>query len=266
MHIFLIHNRWGSAHHRGIDASRITNGKIHHCGHSNLTKAAIFVHVKYVCDQAMKQYEQAYHVFDRIDNFRKVNLKGFSGEIVSTESQLRECSMRVCAVIPHHINLSCRFHSQLLHTPPNIGFVGTSTRVPATLVKKLHAFPTRHEKLGELCLFYDNIDIAIAWKNEKNKPNERFSNPVWFGIPTIGSVYNTAFTEYKNAASFLCYSEDCVIDRVYGIQNRSLTEKFLRLRAEVRNDVNSRSVTRMYFSMFQMLFRNSTRRAIAPLI
>ena len=269
MYAFIIQNNFGSSHHRGIDAANITKSRVYRCGYLKSSAFInVFVHVKYVCPQILKSYNTSYHVFDRIDNFRNLDLSGFSGEIVSTDYQLKYCKTRVCAVIPHHVNIRCNFHNMYFtnKTNPTVGLVGTNTHVPYNLFEELKSFKILVEKKNDLCLFYNKIDIAISWKSLEHKPNERFSNPIWFGIPTIGYAHNRAYTEYKNANPFLCTNVSCVKMVIYGILNGSLSEKFVRLQQEVRNDVHPLRVSQMYNSMFELLNLKSSRRAVSPLL
>jgi hypothetical protein len=135
-----------------------------------------------------------------------------------------------------------------------LGLVGSSTPVSHALLEQLRNY-TNYTVLSEKkvrgCRFYNSIDIAIAWKKDsKDRPGERFSNPLWFGIPTIGHSYHVSFADYKHAHPFLCTSEACVLTKVQAIANGTLVPAFRKLRDEVRADVNS-VVARMYLDLFK---------------
>merc|ERR1712220_26099 len=166
----------------------------------------------------------------------------FDAEITSNKAQLRQCGNRTCARIPHHANLNCWMHVDrtLTRRRPVLELLGNYTVLSET---KVHG-----------CRFFDQIDIAVAWKKAgKDKPGERFSNPLWFGIPTIGHSYHVSFADYKHAPPFLCASEACVLTKLQAIENGTLIPAFRKLLDEVRADVNSSVVARMYLDLFKRL-------------
>ena len=271
--VFILNTRlgvgMGAARIRGYDAARIVGGTVAPCDASVASiPADMFVHVKYPCEHARPV--QAFHVFDRIDNFKPyaastaqspMPLPWFDAEITSNEAQLRRCGNRTCARIPHHANLKCRMHGHVNRTLTRrrlvLGLVGSSTPVSHALLEQLRNY-TNYTVLSEKkvrgCRFYNSIDIAIAWKKDsKDRPGERFSNPLWFGIPTIGHSYHVSFADYKHAPPFLCASEACVLTKLQAIENGTLIPAFRKLRNEVRADVNSSVVARMYLDLFKRL-------------
>ena len=260
--VFIAQNKRGSARHRGYDAARIVGGTVAPCDASVASiPADMFVHVKYPCEHARPV--QAFHVFDRIDNVKSYAASTaqnpmpspwFDAEITSNKAQLRQCGNRTCARIPHHANLNCRMHVDrtLTRRRPVLGLVGGNHMpVPHPLLEQLRNYTVLSETKVHGCRFFDQIDIAVAWKKAgKDKPGERFSNPLWFGIPTIGHSYHVSFADYKHAHPFLCTSEACVLTKVQAIANGTLVPAFRKLRDEVRADVNS-VVARMYLDLFK---------------
>ena len=261
-----MHSKVGASRHRGVDAARIVGGTVARCDASVASiPADMFVHVKYPCEHARPV--QAFHVFDRIDNPRSYATSTaqnpmpspwFDAEITSNEAQLRQCGNRTCARIPHHANLNCRMRVDrtLTRRRPVLGLVGSSVPVPHALLEQLRNYTVIQEKevRGAPCLFYDQIDVATAWKKAGAlRPGERFSNPLYFGIPTIGHSYHVSFADYKHAHPFLCTSEACALTKVQAIANGALAPAFRELCDEVRADVNSSVVARMYLALFKRL-------------
>ena len=264
--VFLVHNHWGSAVMRGHDAARIVGGAVAPCNASVASLPAdVFVHVKFACAHARPA--PGFHVLDRIDNTDTVDLSWFDAEITSNEAQLRQCRTRVCATIPHHANLDCRMHAGLARRRPIVGLVGSSTPASHTLLKELRAYAVVSEMKVSGCKFYDQIDIAIAWKkHERNRPGTRFAMPLWFGIPTIGHAHHTSYAEYEHAHPFLCSSDACALAKVHGIVNGTLGPAFRKLREEVRADVNSSVAARRYLALFERLRHRDGRRMIAGIV
>ena len=265
--VFLVHNDWGSARMRGHDAARIVGGTVAPCNASVASiPAGVFVHVKFACAHA-RPARAAFHVFDRIDNTNAVDLSWFDAEITSNDAQLRQCRTRICATIPHHANLDCRMHAGFARRRPIVGLVGSSTPASRTLLEQLRPYTVVSEMEVSGCKFYDQIDIAIAWKKrEKNRPGTRFAMPLWFGIPTIGHAYHASYAEYEHAHPFLCSSDACALDKIHGIANGTLGPAFRKLRAEVRADVNSSVAARRYLALFERLRRRDSRRMIAGIV
>lgn len=270
----MVSNTFGSAIHRGFDAARLVNGSSVHCHDiRNASLNVLFVvHVKYPCVAAFETYTTAQHLLDRIDNVRNLS-HPFAAEVVTDEVQCRHSPYRVCAVIPHHINLSCKLRGLTWPTPRNavVGFVGTYTPLPsdlATAVRRVaHIVREKPSRASPCTSFYDKIDIAISWfKPGISRPAERFTNPIAFGIPTVGHSSFSSFSHYVHAQPFLCRTSTCVIDRLHGILNGSLRSQFAALHDEVIRDVHPENVARLYRSTFELTtHRSSSRRAIAPL-
>lgn len=270
--LFVVMNTgWGSGKIRGRDSARITNSSVTTCDVADRLSLEPFtvVHVKRPCKVAFQRWPGAHHVFDRVDNFdANIATYNFSGEIFSDEAQFVSCRTKVCAVIPHHVNLACHVRPiPTAYNNPVIGFVGTQGKASVSIPKHLNASVLKEYSSPDPCAtFYDKIDIAIAWKKEGYlRPAERFTNPIMFGIPTIGFARFRTFQHYKMADPFLCTTHKCVVQRLQGIMNGSLSKAFRKLRDEVRRDVDGAQVAKLYRSMFTLLARTSSRRVIAPL-
>ena len=266
--VFVISNRHGSSIIRGLGAVRITNGSLAFCDRiweSRVGAPSVVVHVKLPCRTAFGRWPIAHHVYDRIDQFNlDVRRYRFAAEILSDEAQYPGCHSRVCAVIPHHVNMGCRIHENFTPPPkPVVGVVGMGVAPIPIAIPNVTIMYER----GHPCAFFDQIDIAVAWKKEgRFRPAERFTNPIAFGIPTIGSDYFPSFRHYVAAAPFLCRSDACIVERIHAILNGTLLAPFDALRSEVLQDVDPRNVQRLYESVFRLAARTGRRRALAPLI
>lgn len=193
----------------------------------------------------------------------------FDAEIVTHGAALRQCNTRVCASIPHHVNLDCKIHNLSrggAHRRMRIGLVGQYINYDA---KSLGLHPDDVVTEGfKLCRFYDAIDIAISWRKSSNNnlPQERFTNPIYFNIPTIGHSFHTSYTEYEHGRPFLCSTLTCLHDTIRTIRNQSLDVEFAKLREEVVRDVHPTNVGRLYLGLFDQVRRKfGMRRSIAPL-
>ena len=191
---------------------------------------------------------------------------------MSDEAQCRACRFRVCAAIPHHDNLRCRRRDAVAPAPPwpRIGIVGTGVRVAPELAPlRRHATLVGEPRHRHLCeAFYDTLDVAIAWrKPDRYRPAERFTNPLAYGIPTIGHSHFATFAHYRHAGPFLCATAACVAQRLRGLRNGSLLAAFRALRDEVRLDVDPAHVahTHTHTAFALATHTNTSRRALAPL-
>ena len=134
-------------------------------------------------------------------------------------------------------------HTNSCHALLKLSFVGKNSTgevvLSDILVKVVHTikhmasvgpFPKRistrylhvYDHHWSIIMTHDKIDIAIAWKKpDKFRPAERFTNPISFGIPTIGYRGFATFRYYKRAGPFLCDTSYCIVSRIEGILNGS---------------------------------------------
>ena len=117
------------------------------------------------------------------------------------------------------------------------------------------------------CWFYKTITLAVAWSPfivtnmslqleyrraiahrngtikfddlkdwHRIKPAERFTNPLFFDIPTIGYSNYSAYQEYGN--ELLCNSDECVLECIKRIQSGSMNRTIFETRKRVVREVN----------------------------
>jgi len=108
------------------------------------------------------------------------------------------------------------------------------------------------------CSFFSQISIAIAWspyiKTNKSwteyshiiekpesvayfysqKPAERFTNPQWFDIPTIGFRNYSSYQAYGN--EMLCDTDSCVLELIARIDRGEMDETIARVRQRAKRD------------------------------
>jgi hypothetical protein len=126
---------------------------------------------------------------------------------------------------------------------------------------------TGNAVVKKTCHFYSQITLAIAWSpfivtNESlrgeyrfnlvnrlghidqesvdywhaEKPAERFTNPQWFDIPTIGYAKYASFQEY--GTEFLCETDSCVLDLIARIERGDMDDAVARVRDHVKRDTD----------------------------
>jgi hypothetical protein len=256
--VFVTTNSRNSGIHRGLDAARLVGGKHIDCSHANRYKeqfrlANVVVHVKFACHAAFV-LSNATHIYDRVDSVRKVNMTLFASEIVSCkQAAATSCRASRCYVVPHHINLNCRIHSDVNMNDTRIGYVGQNIQIPNELKSQLSKYRLTYERMFKSsCQFFDGINLAIAWRKPNIfLPQERFTNPIYFNIPTIGTSYHPSFLELDDKRHFLCTNSTCVRYKIELIRKGQLKDEFAYLRRRVMHYVSPANVRKMYMYAFE---------------
>ena len=256
--IFVTTNNRTSGIHRGVDAARITGGVHVDCSYANKYKtefhlADVVVHVKFRCPAAFI-LSTATHVYDRVDSVRRVNMTSFASEIVSCKkAAATSCRAPFCTAIPHHINLNCSIHTDAQKYATTVGFVGKNIHIPTDLKYNLTDYTIMHERnFRHPCQFFDKTDIAVSWRKPMQfLPQERFTNPIYFNIPTIGTSYHPSFVELDEERHFICSDSTCVRSKIELIRNGKLKYEFRSLRQKVMNYVSSDNVRQLYMQAFR---------------
>ena len=263
--VFVVTNNRSSALHRGIHVAAMLSQ--HHALCSELTSSRtydVYIHVKFVCSKVLGN--GASHVLDRIDSVRRIDMRPFDAEITNTRSETRRSFVtKMCITIPHHVNLHCRQHGAP-RTPPVVGLVGQNSRADPELLRLLRRRYRVVLEGANPCAFFDAIDVAIAWKksNLVRLPQERFTNPIYFRIPTIGHKFHASYGEYVHSVPFLCDTPNCALETIRGIVNRSLWPQFEALRTEVESDVSDGATMRLYRFLFDNVNRTDIRQYVGP--
>jgi hypothetical protein len=147
-----------------------------------------------------------------------------------------------------------------------VGLVGNSRdygTIAGTLRRANISFTREYfgkASIKKTCEFYSQITLAIAWSpyiptnrsghkvmDQKTidywhgqKPPERFCNPQWFDIPTIGYSEYSSFQAYGN--EFLCGTDQCVLDLMARIEAGEMDRDIARVRERVRRDTDEKEV------------------------
>jgi hypothetical protein len=219
------------------------------CGSSiNLTGFDIAVHVKSVCEPALK-FRHVRHIHDLVDSWynggaaspwNREGAVDFHAEIFNTPAHaVATCSANaLCVVIPHPFNTRCPTRSpssalkRLGKGAITVGFLGCAPPPPRDLVDSVRSFPGIHAVHMEpcrrplrLCSFYDSLDVAIVWQNRnvstmeqlKYKPGTRYQNAVMLGLPTIA---NGEYDAYRALGpdELLCTSMQCLRKTLHSLR------------------------------------------------
>ena len=83
------------------------------------------------------------------------------------------------------------------------------------------------------------------------KPGERFTNPIVYGVPTIGHRSYYSFAHYEHAGPFLCADAPCVRNVIGKLAAGELDAPFAALVAEVTADVDPLLVGLSYLLLAQ---------------
>jgi len=204
-----------SAMHRGTLPAAALGAK-----HFSCEKAATFsgrrfdvvIHLKHACHHALLL--GTHHVLDHIDvspreldKFHAISRK-FTDEIMNSGPHLDHlCRTSVCTVIPHYYNLPCVPRLARSNTTA-VGLLGWDESQHAlqrafraagitTVVEPRSQFgatPTHAQRerfRATSCAFYSELSVAIAWNGAQAcyEPNQRFTNPIHLGIPTVGYAH-----------------------------------------------------------------------------
>ena len=258
----------GTFKHRGVAVANLLGQDIGICGRVE-KKYDIYVHIKWPCNHLRNH--SGWHVLDVLDNPRTViSSLHFNAEIFQTNEDITaRCSAPVCAKIPHHFNMKAclklrraasRARSDL-STTEHIGIVGTARNYDVDNLQSI--FHDKYsakvvfvrEREGFECEFLLRITFAIAWvklsTSTFRKGGERFTNPIRFGIRTIGHAAYPAFNEYGQ--TFLCNSSACALNLYSQIRNGSYDNEFEDTRRRIIQDT-SPSVTRArYMQVFRSI-------------
>jgi len=211
MRVAFVYGRMAySAVHRGTLPAAALGATRFRCGKEATfsdRRFDVVIHLKHVCHGALGL--GAHHVFDHIDaghtqlaRFHTMS-RNFTGEIMSSGPHIDHlCRTSVCTVIPHHYNLPCA--PQLGRSNKTaVGLLGWNDMRTVvqqkfreagirTVLEPRSGFgfgATRARNFSAAsCAFYSELGVAIAWNTPQNiyEPNQRFSNPIHLGIPTIG--------------------------------------------------------------------------------
>jgi hypothetical protein len=285
---FVTSNMRHSAIHRGVHVAKLLNQS--HLACQQLTAGSrsfdIYVHVKIPCTRILTN--GALHVWDRIDYVKTADTRPFDAENTPTNRLSELCRTRICISIPHHVNIHCRRHAVYNARQPVVGLVGhvnADARLMGLLFKRYRVV----REGANPCAFFNSIDVAIAWKKdmEFHSPQERFTNPIVFNIPTIGHRFHASYRDYANGDAFLCGDAECMLSKLEWFSNVSYSATspsnntslfsynstfvrpdaipgFQRLRTEIVNDVSLKNVRRLYELLFQILARKNIRNYLAP--
>lgn len=255
--VFVTTNNRTSAIHRGVEVAHIVGGSHVDCKHVGenrniLHEAHVVIHVKFPCSAAFSA-SNASHMYDRVDSVRRVDMRKFQSEIVSCRRAVANCRAKKCFVIPHHLNLRCNVHGGVANGKSIIGYVGKYVYVPPHMKSNLSSYRMLYERnFDHPCRFFNSIDIAVSWKKPSVFcPQERFSNPIYFNIPTIGTDHHCSFTDLDEERNFICSTEDCVRSKIEKIRNGSLRSEFSQLRKKIIHYVSKENVRKMYIDAFE---------------
>ena len=181
---------------------------------------------------------------------------------------IAECCTPICAVIPHPCNLPCADNVSRRESP-RVGLIGwtqaslsirnalhaANVRIDAEPKGRWHTFGHGHEtgRPAEICSFFDSLGAAIAWNEDQESydPAQRFTNPIYLGIPTIGYARQASFRAYGSA--FLCDNVECVRELLKRIRAGQLQDEFEALRSTVRRHVSWKATQMRYEALFDAL-------------
>ena len=229
----------------------------------------VFVHIKHACKAALRC--NGTHIMDTVDLPPE---HGFAGHIFETDAQLgTDCTSRCCAAIPHLFNLNCRssklLASEHMRTNGSVAVLGWTPTVHAQ-VRALRPFvdlpleaEPKQEDFKGLCPWYETrVRVAIAWKtnNKSSGACERFTNPIWLNLPTIGHVFYDCQRELDPDGTFLCGDGSCVNRTIESFRTGSLDEPFQRLVQRVKLATRANTIARMYASFFRRCTKGETVR------
>ena len=236
------------------------------CNQARPTRGVdIYVHIKHPCHHILASTSHI-HIHDVIDFKGPLGplQTNFTATIFASEfDMILRCKTHICSIIPHHFNLDCKSNSTARKGGEGIGLVGTSyndasiktieDRLGLTLVREIPSRP---------CHFFRSIHIAIAWKGTKKlhyedavggnsqvKPAERYTNPIYQGIPTIGYRGYHSFSEYGN--KFLCGDLLCVRVLIQKIERGQVKAAFKTLHESVTHDTGTAALVMRYLALFQ---------------
>ena len=236
------------------------------CNQARPTRGVdIYVHIKHPCRHILASTAHV-HIHDVIDFKGPLGplQNNFTATIFASEyDMILRCKTHICSIIPHHFNLDCKSNSTARKGDEGIGLVGTSyndasiktieDRLGLTLVREI---PSRS------CIFFRSIHIAIAWKGTKKlhyedalggntqvKPAERYTNPIYQGIPTIGYRGYHSFSEYGK--KFLCGDLMCVRELIKKIERGQVKAAFKTLHESVTHDTGTAALIMRFLALFK---------------
>ena len=231
----------------------------------------VYVHIKHACQAALSCHGK--HIMDTVDRPPE---HGFDGHIFETDTQLRaDCASQCCAAIPHLFNLKCRPSklqaSEKIRGNGSVAVLGwhnaTTTLGVFESLRPFVDLPLQQEpqtdRFSRLCSWYEtHISVAIAWKtNNKSKGAcERFTNPIWLNLPTIGHVFYDCQREFDPEGTFLCGNTSCINRTIQSFRAGLLDEPFQRLVDRVKRATNAEALRKRYASFFSRCARGETVR------
>lgn len=256
----------GSFVHRGISNAEALNASTMSC--ANVTgDFDVYIHVKFLCSHALEFSERRGHVLDVIDepNDKHLNDARLQAVIFASDWDLRRrCSLPICVAIPHHYNLPC---VPSTNKGTRVGVVGTVFFRENRLALEKELSLTNETLLGESngkpCDFFGRLRIALAWHptpeeadhsigiRQKEKPAERFTNPIVLGIPTFGYRGYPSYAEYDPGGHFLCNNVECLREGIQKVDDGQLRSEFAALRARVMDDVSLQANVRRYRALIE---------------
>jgi len=196
----------GAAHFSCEQAARFT-------GH----RFDVVIHLKHACRGALSL--GAHHVFDHIDakdsqldGFHAMS-RNFSGEIMGSGPHLDHlCRTPICTVIPHHYHLPCKPRLDR-RGKSAIGLIGwnrqpalqqefraagiTTVVEPRSSLLRSGVTKAQRERFrAASCGFYSDLGVAITWSYPGSwyELNQRFTNSIYLGIPTIGYAHQVSWS------------------------------------------------------------------------
>ena len=138
--------------------------------------------------------------------------------------------------------------------------VESLTRANIPFIKEVDG----RNSISKTCAFFSQISVAIAWSphivtpaqlnNSRpidykmidywhlQKPAERFTNPIIFGIPTIGYSKYSSYRAY--GTELLCDSDECALDLIERIHRRDpdIVAAQALVTKRVRRDLNDERI------------------------
>ena len=257
---------------RGRDPARLLGASLSVCGDAG-PGFDIYVHVKAPCGRALAL--RGRHVLDVVDGLKEFGgnyslqasqrlvARGFHAQLFSSEHEVQAyCAAPHCRAAPHFFNLQhciswgrrTGWASERLQSRPlRLGLVGYQrgfAGLPASRYWPAFSLPSELAAEGakivhegaDTCAFFAGVDVAIAWPRKtidhRDKPAERFTNPIVLGIPTIGSPYFHSHAAFASAQNFTCSSERCVVRTIARLRSGELDAAFRQLQREVWAEVS----------------------------